>query len=286
MTTPEFDATPDQLADLLRWYGEMGVDAVMDDAPHDRFAAPPPPVAPVAADRPPEPEPQERRLPPRGQPPVAAPRPLDAATLSTEAAVLSAREAAAGAATLDELKVVMERFDGCGLKKTASRLVFADGNPAARVMFVGEAPGADEDRSGVPFVGKAGQLLDRMLAAVGLDRTSVYIANVVPWRPPANRTPTPQEVATCLPFISRQIALANPDVLVLLGGSALQALLPSKESITRARGKWLDYDLGPRTIRAMPMFHPAYLLRTPFNKKWVWRDLRVLAAAINLKPPV
>ena len=162
----------------------------------------------------------------------------------------------------------------------ATRLVFSDGNPAAPIMLVGEAPGADEDRSGVPFVGRGGQLLDRMLGAIGLDRTGVYIANVVPWRPPGNRDPTPQEVATCLPFIQRQIALCDPDILLLMGKAALQALTTSRDGITRARGRWLEFDTGARTIRALPMLHPAYLLRQASQKKLAWRDWRTLQKAL------
>ena len=149
-------------------------------------------------------------------------------------------------------------------------------------MLVGEAPGGDEDRIGRPFVGRAGQLLDRMLAAIALDRTQVYIANVVPWRPPGNRTPTPQETAVCLPFIRRQIALSAPRLLVCLGGSATQTLLGVKEGITRARGVWRDYqDDDGATIPALPMFHPAYLLRTPAAKRQAWLDLRRLRQAID-----
>ena len=176
---------------------------------------------------------------------------------------------------------MLEAYDGVALRKTATQLVFADGNPNARLMFVGEAPGRDEDREGRPFVGRAGQLLDRMLAAIGLDRTQAYIANIVPWRPPGNRTPTPQETELCLPFIRRQIELANPDVLVLLGGSAAAALTGAKDGILRLRGRWLDYDTGARTIRALPTLHPAYLLRTPSQKKLAWRDFRVLKAALD-----
>jgi DNA polymerase len=150
-------------------------------------------------------------------------------------------------------------------------------------MMVGEAPGRDEDREGEPFVGRAGKLLDLMLAAIGLDRTKVYIANVIPWRPPGNRTPTPQECQVCLPFIRRQIALCDPDVLVLLGGTAAQALTGAKSGIMRLRGQWRDYDTGRRTIRALATFHPAYLLRTPLQKRLAWRDLLLIEEA--LRPP-
>ena len=160
------------------------------------------------------------------------------------------------------MRAALEAFQGCSLKATATQLVFADGAPDASIMLVGEAPGADEDRNGRPFVGRAGKLLDRMLASIGLDRTKVYIANVVPWRPPGNRTPTLQETTICLPFMMRQIALVNPRWLVCLGASATQTLLGAKEGITRARGVWREYaNEDGRAIPALPMFHPAYLLR-------------------------
>jgi DNA polymerase len=171
---------------------------------------------------------------------------------------MAAREAAATAATLDDLRAILEQFEGCALPTTAKQLVFADGNPQARVMLVGEAPGRDEDIQGLPFVGRSGKLLDLMLAAIGLDRSSVYIANIVPWRPPGNRTPTPQESQICLPFIRRQIELADPDVLMCLGGPSAQGLLGVKEGIMRTRGRWFPYQ-SAREIRAIATFHPAFL---------------------------
>ena len=163
---------------------------------------------------------------------------------------MAAREAAKSAATLEQLRAMLERFEGCALRTTATQLVFADGNPQARVMFVGEAPGRDEDIEGLPFVGRSGKLLDRMMAAIGLDRTSAYVANIIPWRPPGNRTPTPQESAICLPFIRRQIELANPDILVCLGGPSAQTLLNVKEGILKTRGRWFSYQTGTREISA------------------------------------
>jgi uracil-DNA glycosylase family 4 len=193
---------------------------------------------------------------------------------------MAAREAARTARTLDELRALLEAFEGCALRMTATQLVFADGNPQSRVMFVGEAPGYDEDIVGRPFVGRSGKLLDLMMAAIGLDRTNAYIANVVPWRPPGNRTPTPQETAICLPFIRRQIELANPDIVVCLGGPAMQTLLSIKEGITRARGRWYPFDTGSREIRALPTFHPAFLLRSPLQKRFAWRDFLALKKAL------
>ena len=264
----ELDAR--QAVEVLRWWAEAGVDVALDEAPHDRFAesALPPPkrVAPTAAAEPAKPNVRH------AAPAVAAP----------DEAQRSATEAAAASETLEELRAALEAFQGCGLKATATRLVFSDGVPGAPIMLVGEAPGGDEDRVGKPFVGRAGQLLDRMLASIGLDRQQVYIANVVPWRPPGNRTPTPQETAICLPFIARQIELANPRWLVCLGGSATQTLLGGKEGITRARGQWREYLLPDgRVLPALPMFHPAYLLRQPGAKRWAWADLRKLRTAVG-----
>jgi DNA polymerase len=179
------------------------------------------------------------------------------------------------AKTLDELKAAVESFDGCALKQTAMHTVFADGNPKAEIMLVGEAPGADEDRQGLPFVGLSGQLLNRMFAAIGYDRTSLYISNIIPWRPPGNRQPTTEETTLCLPFIERHIALVNPKVVVFVGGVATKTLLNSKEGITRLRGKWLPYS-NPylkEPIKGYAIYHPAYLLRSPGQKRYAWMDL-------------
>jgi DNA polymerase len=198
-------------------------------------------------------------------------------------AIESAREADRTAPTFEALRTLLDAFDGCALKFTASRLVFADGNPQARLMFVGEAPGRDEDIEGLPFVGRSGKLLDRMISAIGLDRSKAYIANVIPWRPPGNRTPTPQETQICLPFIKRQIELVNPDVVVTLGNPSTQTLLGTRDGIMKTRGKWHDYDTGTRTIRAIATFHPAYLLRSPAYKRMSWLDLRAIAKALEEK---
>src|SRR3954451_14379434 len=193
---------------------------------------------------------------------------------------MAAHQAARNAASLEELREILGRFEGCALRTTATQLVFADGDPSARLMFVGEAPGRDEDIEGLPFVGRSGKLLDRMLAAIGLDRKSVYIANVVPWRPPGNRAPTPQETAICLPFKPQQSELVNPDVLVCLGNPSTQTLLATKEGITRTRGRWFKFQTGTREIRAMPTLHPAYLLRQPLSKRLAWRDFREIKKAL------
>jgi uracil-DNA glycosylase len=269
--TPERSPSPQE---LLTFYVEAGVDCAIGEEPVNRLADEvPQPSAPVI-----EAPRAERTLPP----PAARPAPAPAvAPPPPEAAMMSARESAGGARSLDELRALLESFDGCALKFTASRLVFSDGNPEARLMFVGEAPGRDEDIAGLPFVGRSGQLLDRMIGAIGLKRTDVYIANIIPWRPPGNRTPTPQETQICLPFVRRQIELVNPDVLVCLGNPSSQGILDTKEGIMRTRGRWRDYDTGTRTIKAIPTFHPAYLLRSPIYKKLAWQDFRAIKAALG-----
>ena len=280
----------DALADILAFHLEAGVDVALGEEPVNRFTESEASRAAVSA--PAAREASRPALAVAGTAPAPAPaRTVPAPALLVPAsppppdvAALEAREAAASAPDLDALRALLESFDGCPLKHTATRLVFADGNPAARLMLVGEAPGRDEDIEGKPFVGRSGKLLDRMLAAIGIDRTSAYIANVVPWRPPGNRTPTPQETAICLPFIRRQIELANPDILVCLGGPSAQTLLGIRDGITKARGRWKDYDTGSRVIPALATFHPAYLLRTPLGKRMAWRDMLAIEAKLAEKP--
>jgi uracil-DNA glycosylase family 4 len=254
-TLSDFDA-----AAWLLWQAEMGADEAISDAPTDWFALKPE-TAPLRAEAPRRPQ---RAAPVRDMP--------------VRRAAPAAQAPDAG--DLEALRAALEGFDGCGLKRTATSLCLYRGAPQADVMLIGEAPGREEDLSGSPFVGRAGQLLDRMLAAIGLDRTSAYIANIIPWRPPGNRTPTPQESAICLPFIRRQIELANPDILVCVGGPSATTLLEVKEGITRTRGRWFDYDTGTRKIKAIALFHPAYLLRSPAHKKVAWQDLLAIRKAL------
>ena len=259
----------------LQWQIEMGADEAVLDAPIDRFKAPPParvsvaeaPSRPVAAN------------PSR----VAATVPSAAANPSGAAAIASARALADSATTIAELEVAVRRFDGCALKATASNTVFADGNPQAKVMLVGEAPGADEDRQGKPFVGVSGQLLDRMMGWIGLDRTSFYITNILFWRPPGNRQPTTAEIASCVPFVERHIALVRPQVLILVGGTSAKTLLNTADGIIRLRGKWRELVIpGLATpIPTLPTFHPAYLLRSPAQKREAWRDLLALKSRLT-----
>jgi len=277
------DARTDQQLDsqqalaLLKLYIEWGADEAIEPTPQSRLGATvlsapaPARVSAGAPSVPPAPQLSE-------QPTAlfrAAPAPARAVGPADQAAVLSAREAARAAPDLAALREALARFDGVSLSRTATNLVFADGNPAAKVMLVGEAPGADEDRLGLPFVGVSGQLLDRMMAAIGLDRTSFYVTNVCFWRPPGNRKPTDIELAAQKPFVERHIELVAPKVLVLVGAAAAQGLLGTTEGITRLRGRWFQYRMGEAgpTIPALPIFHPAYLLRQPAQKRETWRDL-------------
>jgi len=224
-----------------------------------------PAVAPTAR------APTALRAPPPAAPPMArAPVPLESPQL-----VEDARALAESCRTLAELEAAIRGFEGCALKRTAKNTVFADGTPGAPVMIVGEAPGADEDRVGKPFVGVSGQLMDRMMGAIGLSRDGgFYITNILFWRPPGNRTPTTTEQGMCLAFTRRHIELARPKVLVLAGGVSVKAVLDTTEGITRLRGKWTTYPLGDGTqIPTLPTFHPAYLLRTPASKRQSWQDL-------------
>lgn len=272
---------PRELAALLAWQVAAGADEAISEAPVDRYKASAAPPAPDKSPaRPPtkpaEALPAEPAKPPGAKAASARPaaRPAPSILPATPAAA-SARELANAAKSLEELVEALAAFDGCALKKTATNLVFADGNPAARVMFVGEAPGADEDRAGKPFVGVSGQLLDRMVSWIGLDRTRFYITNIVFWRPPGNRTPTSDEVAACMPFVTRHIELVAPAILVPVGGPATEALLHRGEGISKSHGHWYDYQTPGLTspIPAMPIFHPAFLLRAPGQKRAAWRDL-------------
>lgn len=289
--------------EILTWYAEAGVDIALADEPINRFeqhknsaaaaaaaaaATPVPTAAPAPTATPAATRPSSA--------PAARPAPRDiaataaAAAAATERAVPDANAVAragalAKAATsLDELKTAIEGFDGCNLKFTARSTVFADGNPEARLMLIGEAPGRDEDVQGLPFVGSSGQLLNRMLAAIGLDRNAVYISNILPWRPPGNRAATPAESEICRPFIERHIELAAPDLIMLVGGSSAKTLLRSNKGIMSLRGKWQTLQIAQRELPAMPCLHPAYLLRTPNHKALAWNDL--LAVQARLQEPV
>jgi uracil-DNA glycosylase len=274
---------PAEIQALLTFYAEAGVDAALHEAPVDRFAETRAMAEAAARER--AAVRQLGRDPERPAPtaplPEPPPRPVANLAVPSEAVVMAAREAAKEAETLEALRATLAGFEGCNLRFTATNLVFADGNPQGRVMFVGEAPGLEEDLQGLPFVGRSGRLLDRMLAAIGLTRQNAYIANVIPWRPPGNRTPTPQETEICRPFIERQITLADPDFLVLLGGASAKQILSTSEGILKLRGQWRPYHTGKREIRAMATLHPAYLLRQPLQKRLAWRDLLALKGAME-----
>lgn len=239
---------------LLEWQAELGATEALCDAPVDRYALE-----------------QAAPKPKPGAAPAPPPKPKEADPAEV------AQKAARGAASLPALRDALAAFDHCDLKRGARNLVFSDGQPGARVMIIGEAPGRDEDLQGKPFVGRAGQLLDRMLEAIGLSRAeNVYITNVLPWRPPQNRDPLPAEIAMLTPFLERHVALAEPDVLVLMGNISCQAVL-GKRGITRLRGQWDQAWNKP----VIPMFHPAYLLRQPAQKRLAWADLLELKARLG-----
>ena len=282
---PTSNASAEAALALLEWQIAMGADEAIGETAPNRLAPAPPPVQPIAATTRAAPAaPSILRGP---APAIVAPAvvaPPGALAESLAEAAQSARRLAATADSIEALAELIAAFDDCPLKRTATNTVFLDGNPAAPVMIIGEAPGADEDRIGRPFVGRAGQLLDRMLAAIGLDRTGVQITNVIYWRPPGNRKPTSAEIAACLPFVFRHIALSRPKVLVLAGGTAATALLPVSDGITRLRGRWFELSVpgldGP--VPTLPMFHPAFLLRTPERKREAWRDLLALKARLEM----
>jgi uracil-DNA glycosylase len=287
------------LTAVLDWYREMGVEEATGETPTDWLQrgdvvpgsgfgqplSPPaaPPARPPAGAPPPRvtpasPVPAAARRPPPPMPSAPAPRQFPAT--APEAAVMAARTAAREAATLDDLGARLAGFDGCSLKATAKNLCFYRGMPQARLMLIGEAPGRDEDLEGKPFVGRAGQLLDKMLAAIQLSEQSVHITNIVYWRPPGNRTPTPQEAQVCRPFLERQVELVGPEFVVLLGGAAAKHLFEVADGIMRIRGKWREIQIGAVKVRAIATLHPAYLLRAPAAKRLAWRDLLAVKAAL------
>lgn len=286
--------TQAEIIDLLRQHVQGGCTDVLADAPVNHFAAQaaaPVPDAPPQAEQ--IPQAQHRRQAEQAAPqglgesaaPIAAAPQAPSATLARpvtasapvkadDNALQTAAELAAKADTLEALHAAMAGFDGCGLKTTAKNLVFSDGVATADIMVIGEAPGQDEDRQGKPFVGRAGQLLDAMLGAIGLERSeNLYITNVVPWRPPGNRTPSLDEIALCKPFITRHIELVQPKILLLIGNISNKTLLDTSIGITKLRGQWQDYESAAGVIKALPLLHPAYVLRRPETKTDVWADL-------------
>lgn len=299
MAVSASDMSPQALAALLSFYADSGVDELCEDAAVDRFAQ----SAAIALARA-EARPQRgvtasqasNTPPARGQAPstpadrpkaTATAQPLAAnpqasqLTIPGEAAFEQARALAASANTIAELRAALDGFTGCNLRHSAKSLVFADGNPEADVMFIGEAPDRDEDIQGAPFVGRAGQLLDRMIEAIGLSRDTAYITSMIPWRPPGNRTPAQHEIELCRPFIERHIALAAPKILVMLGNISSKSLLGTDKGILSLRGTWMEYQAGGSSIPALPTLHPAYLLRNPAQKRLIWADLLSLQDRIE-----
>lgn len=274
-------AQPLSPRELLEWYLEAGVDETIGEAPVNRYLDPPAIRATASAARnSPPPAPSFHGM---EDVPSAAPARTPATPAAADQALQSAWTLAASAMTVEELRRALEGFDGCALKKTATNLVLGDGNPEARVILIGEAPGAEEDRQGLPFVGASGRLLDRMLGSIGLDRTQVYISNTVFWRPPGNRNPTTMEMAVCMPFVERLIELVDPEILVAMGGAAAKVLLAQNVGIGQLRGRWYAYSTPrlPRPAEATAIFHPAYLLRSATHKGDAWRDLLEIKRKLN-----
>jgi uracil-DNA glycosylase family 4 len=269
--------SPQEMLVLLALQREWGADEGLSEEPVDRFAARTavtPPAAQPAAPQGAEPAKSRLRTSSALVSPATPALPGAARGIARPAATQAAA-LAAGCATLADLRAAIAGFEGCALRDTATNLVFSDGNPEARIMLVGEAPGAEEDRAGLPFVGASGQLLDRMLASIGLDRTKVLITNILPWRPPGNRTPSEAEIAVCLPFLLRHIALVAPEFLLLLGTTSVRAITGNNQGIRRLRGQWQSLVIPglDRQVPALPTYHPAYLLRTPLAKREAWADL-------------
>ena len=289
------EPTDDPLAleSLLRWYLAMGADASIDEVPHDRFAALGAPIGAAPSGVGDASQMATQTAPTKGRvaPVRDAPSPprraatanmtLDAATASADALIRQAEAIAAAAETLDELRASLETLPGCNLGTTASRMIFAGGTPGASIMLIAGAPDSDDERQGEAFAGANGRLLDAMLKAIGLDRSGVYLGNVIPWRPPGNRAPTPLELALCLPFTRRHIALAAPTLLVCLGEKAAQPLLDTKEPISRLRGRWMRHEGDTTTVKTLVTFAPDYLIKQPLQKRRAWADLRMLLAELR-----
>jgi DNA polymerase len=260
----------EDLESLLRWYVDQGIDESIGEEAVDRFAAPAPQAAPPPIQQQAPVAPTPIRPAPATPAPLRGPVPIESPQLVEDARALAQR-----CNSVEELEAAVRAFEGCALKRTAKNTVFADGVVGSPVMIVGEAPGADEDRLGKPFVGVSGQLMDRMFDAIGMSRErDLYITNILFWRPPGNRTPTLAEQAICMAFTRRHIELARPKVLVLAGGTAAKSVLDTTEGIMRLRGKWTSLNLDDGSaVPTLPTFHPAYLLRTPASKRQSWSDL-------------
>ncbi len=267
--------------ELLRWYSHMGVDEAFDTEPGNWFERSVVPARNTSQPFSPQASPQQTVFQQKTSPPQQQPPSRSVPVMTPDGAAVKAREKAAGAESLEQLEKVLREFDGCSLKVTAKNTCISRGNPASDLMLIGEAPGRDEDIQGRPFVGKAGQLLDKMLQAIGHSEENTYITNIVYWRPPGNRTPTPQEALLCRPFLERQIELIQPKVIVFLGGAAAKNMLETTEGIMRLRGKWKELKLKENSFKAIATLHPAYLLRTPAGKKLAWDDLLAIRKALQ-----
>lgn len=294
--------TPKMAASMLQFYAQAGVVDLLDDDPIDRYAdtikqldarkakkaaqmdqmlssnkARADNIRPQSSTSPQTQHPAQPLAQRPAQPPVQASTTL---AVPDQAAMKETQALAQSAKTIEELGAIIKSYKGCNLCHSAKNTVFADGNPDAPVMLIGEAPGRDEDMHGIPFVGPAGQMLDKMLAAISLDRTSCYISNIIPWRPPGNRTPVAHEIELCRPFVERHIQLAQPKILIFMGNVSTKTLLNTNKGILSIRGKWDTYKIGEEAVPAMPTLHPAYLLKNPVAKRNAWHDLLAIQAKL------
>ncbi|MBW9052949.1 uracil-DNA glycosylase [Rhizobium mesosinicum] len=285
------DLSPAELAALLHFHAEAGVDWLLEEEPVDRFAefeimkAARRAAAPATQPHPERQPAPERQIPTRPAPqqraaaPAPASRPQPA--IPDGEAVQQARFAAESARSLAELKTALEAFNGCNLKNSARSTIFASGDPASGIMVIGPAPGADDEREGTAFAGRQGQLLDRMLASIGLDRSAILLTQIIPWRPPGNRTPSAAETEICRPFIERQIALAEPRAILLLGNYTARFFFGENDTIHGLRGRWKEIAVADQIIPAIASLHPQDLLTAPVNKRLAWSDLLAFQARLK-----
>ena len=255
------------LQELLLWYRDSGIDYPLQDDVLDHFA--------LSESH------KQKSVTPAKKSNTPKPAVTQSSTLPDDQAIKRAIELSSSAKNLEELRIALEGFDGCNLKGGATKTVFSDGNPASDLMIIGEAPGREEDAQGLPFVGRSGQLLDKMLLSIGMDRTNTYITNVIAWRPPGNRTPTPIETSICRPFVERHIELVSPKVIVLMGGASTKTMLSTQTGILTLRGKWHELAIGGISYRVLPTLHPAYLLRQPLQKRLSWVDFLMIRDALR-----
>jgi len=271
------DQSPISAGELLAWYADAGVDVCLQDEPQNHFNAPAPQSKTHTSEKP---APQKSQKDKGASSSTQEMRP-EIATIPDAAAIQSATDLAASSQNIEDLKNKLEEFEGCNLRFNARSTVFAEGDPSSDLMIIGDLPDRDEDQQGIPFVGRSGTLLEKMLTSIGLDRTKVYLTTVLPWRPPGSRPPTPKEADICRPFIEKHIELVDPKYILILGSNASGILLNSKKGLPSLRGKWHQLEIAEKTYNVLPSFHPGYLLKQPSQKRLAWQDLLTIAGKMN-----